>query len=81
MFVIEGVVKIIAFRIKPYFRDKFNIFDSLVMIISTIELLIARGKVGAISALRAFRLLRLLRVARNWENLRIILDSVGQTVT
>lgn len=75
--MIEAAIKMIAFKIVPYLKDKLNSFDTLVLVISVLELILDRGNAGSLSALRAFRLFRLLKVARSWENLRIILDSIG----
>ena len=40
IFFIEMIIKLIGFGIKHYFRDFFNIFDFIVVIISTIDILL-----------------------------------------
>ena len=62
-----------------YIKDRFNIFDFLVVLISLIELIFLRG-IGAVSAMRAFRLFRILRFARASSSLKLLLDSIAHTI-
>ena len=66
--------------IREYIRDAFNIFDSVVVAISLVELVIGGGGGSAVSALRAFRLFRIVKLARSWESLKILLDSIAHTI-
>ena len=38
-FTVDMVLKIIGFGLKSYFRDKMNIFDSFIVLISLAELI------------------------------------------
>ncbi|CEM24784.1 unnamed protein product [Vitrella brassicaformis CCMP3155] len=77
IFSVEILLKLIGFG-RGFFRDSFNIFDSVVVIFSIVELT-QPGGAGA-SAFRTFRLLRILKLARNWTSLRILLEVLGKAV-
>lgn len=72
-------MKFVGLGPKIYVREKFNIFDLIIVIISLVEISISQGR-GSLSALRAFRLLRIFKIFRA-ENLRILIDSIAFTVT
>ena len=79
-FFFEMVIKIIGLGPREYVRDKFNIFDGFIVIVSTIEYIVdltnidaskrpspnteAMSSGGAVSAFRAIRLLRIFKLAR-----------------
>ena len=73
------ILKLIGLGIKGYCKDRFNIFDGVIVILSTIEVIMfysgSGGPTsgGAISAFRAFRLLRMIKLARSWTGLRLLL--------
>ncbi len=76
IFFVEMVVKLLGLGFRAYFRDKFNTFDCVIVIISTVDIAITYsglqtegGGSGAISALRAFRLLRVFKLAKSWKKL------------
>lgn len=74
----------IGLGIKLFFKDTFNTFDLVVVILSLIELFIGyfsedQGG-GALSALRAFRLLRIFKLARRNYSLKLLLDSIIKTL-
>lgn len=39
VFLFEMICKLIAFGVKLYIQDRFNIFDAIIVIISTIDVL------------------------------------------
>ena len=65
MFGLELVLKIIGLGVVYYFRDKFNWFDSIVVFISIIDIMLQYSNIGknlsggAISAMRVFRVIRI----------------------
>ena len=79
IFTTEVILKIIGLGWKLFVKDKFNLFDTLVVIFSILEILISDGS-GATSSLRAFRLFRIFKIFRV-GNLRIMLDSLAKTIT
>jgi Na+-transporting methylmalonyl-CoA/oxaloacetate decarboxylase gamma subunit len=72
-------MKLIGLGPKIFIREKFNIFDMLIVIVSLIEIVISSGR-GSFGALRAFRLLRIFKIFRV-ESLRILIDSIAFTLT
>ncbi|XP_021571655.1 voltage-dependent T-type calcium channel subunit alpha-1I [Carlito syrichta] len=68
MFALEMVLKLAAFGLFDYLRNPYNIFDSIIVIISIWEIV---GQAdGGLSVLRTFRLLRVLKLVRFMPALR-----------
>ena len=69
-----------------YFKDKMNIFDGIIVILSIIELAFLGGSNSGLSAFRSvriFRVFRVLRVTRLIRSLRymaVILDVISRTL-
>jgi hypothetical protein len=76
-FAAELLVKLLGLGITEYFRDAFNTFDALVVLISLVELLLADS--GSLSALRSFRILRILKLIRSWRTLQKFLYTMYAT--
>eukprot|EP01028_Stygiella_incarcerata_P002857 TRINITY_DN1544_c0_g1_i1.p1 TRINITY_DN1544_c0_g1~~TRINITY_DN1544_c0_g1_i1.p1 ORF type:complete len:1709 (-),score=377.65 TRINITY_DN1544_c0_g1_i1:1118-6244(-) len=74
IFTIEMIMKIVALGWNEYIRDRFNVFDMIVVVASVVEIIM--GDTVGIRALRAFRLLRIMRLARSWTGLRTLLGAV-----
>lgn len=79
IFTVEVIVKLIAFGVRPYFRDGFNMFDFIIVVISLVSLE-ANAEGGVFSAMRAFRLFKIFRLLQVGD-LRVLLDSISFTVT
>ncbi|NXB36860.1 SCN5A protein, partial [Eulacestoma nigropectus] len=88
IFTAEMILKIIALDPYYYFQQPWNIFDSVIVTLSLIELSFPkhknkkeRGKGGTLSVLRSFRLLRVFKLAKSWPTLntliKIICNSLG----
>uniref|UniRef100_A0A8D1IL77 Voltage-dependent T-type calcium channel subunit alpha n=1 Tax=Sus scrofa TaxID=9823 RepID=A0A8D1IL77_PIG len=68
MFALEMLLKLAAFGLFDYLRNPYNIFDSVIVIISIWEIV---GQAdGGLSVLRTFRLLRVLKLVRFMPALR-----------
>jgi hypothetical protein len=80
LFTIECIVKLTGLKFHEWKKDKFNIFDLIIVFASLIELLVAPESAGIVSALRAFRLIRLFKLARSNITLRCLLDSIAYTI-
>lgn len=79
------VIKLIGLGPKLYVKDKFNIFDCIVVVVSIVENVInwsgvEGGTKGAISAFRGVRLLRVFKLARSWTSFRELLEKIMLTL-
>ncbi|NWZ62700.1 SCN5A protein, partial [Acrocephalus arundinaceus] len=88
IFTAEMILKIIALDPYYYFQQPWNIFDSVIVTLSLVELSVPRSKNkkerqkgGTLSVLRSFRLLRVFKLAKSWPTLntliKIICNSLG----
>ena len=73
MFCAEIVIKLYAFRGK-FFRNGWNIFDSLVIGLSIV------GMAASITAFRALRVLRTLRLVKRVPSMRIVIESFMRAI-
>jgi hypothetical protein len=85
IFLMELVLKLFGMGFKMYFNDKFNVFDSIIVAISTIDAIFYFGfdhieSSGAISAFRAFRMLRIFKLAKSWKEFHNLLITIGNTL-
>eukprot|EP01062_Namystynia_karyoxenos_P068939 TRINITY_DN6409_c0_g1_i2.p1 TRINITY_DN6409_c0_g1~~TRINITY_DN6409_c0_g1_i2.p1 ORF type:complete len:2273 (+),score=828.29 TRINITY_DN6409_c0_g1_i2:84-6902(+) len=83
IFAVEMVLKLLASGFRGYVKDKFNVLDGLVVILSLGELSLESLSFPSFSVFRAFRLLRLFKLLKNFPELcnliKIILNAVGDT--
>ncbi|XP_064133573.1 sodium channel protein type 5 subunit alpha-like [Loxodonta africana] len=70
--------KIIALDPYYYFQEGWNIFDSVIVILSLMELGLSR--MGNLSVLRSFRLLRVFKLAKSWPTLNTLIKIIGNSV-
>uniref|UniRef100_UPI00398F085A sodium channel, voltage gated, type V-like, alpha b isoform X2 n=1 Tax=Pristiophorus japonicus TaxID=55135 RepID=UPI00398F085A len=78
IFTAEMVLKIIALDPYYYFQQGWNIFDSIIVCLSLIELGLAR--VDGLSVLRSFRLLRVFKLAKSWPTLNTLIKIIGNSM-
>lgn len=79
-FTAECILKLVGLTFEDFTKDKFNIFDLVIVIASIVELMLSDTSGGVVSALRAFRLLRLIKLARSNHTLKCLLDSIAHTI-
>lgn len=77
IYATEMLIKILGLGLKPYFTDKYNVFDCFLVVTSCIDIGITYSdliyRTTAIQALRGFRLFRMFRLARGWTHLQNLL--------
>ncbi|XP_054826193.1 sodium channel protein type 2 subunit alpha-like isoform X3 [Eublepharis macularius] len=78
IFTAEMVLKIIAMDPFYYFQEGWNIFDSIIVSLSLMELGLAN--VEGLSVLRSFRLLRVFKLAKSWPTLNMLIKIIGNSV-
>ena len=49
VFVLEMVLKLIGYGFSQYFKDKYNTFDCIVVILSIVDLVITQSKIFVLS--------------------------------
>jgi len=79
IFTVEVIIKLLGLGAREFAKDKFNIFDLVVVVLSIIEISLSSGT-GSFSALRAFRLFRIFKIFRVGD-LRVLIDSIGFTIS
>uniref|UniRef100_A0A674P4N6 Sodium channel protein n=1 Tax=Takifugu rubripes TaxID=31033 RepID=A0A674P4N6_TAKRU len=78
IFTGEMVFKILAMDPYFYFQVGWNIFDSIIVTISLVELGLAN--VQGLSVLRSFRLMRVFKLAKSWPTLNMLIKIIGNSV-
>ncbi len=78
-------LKIIGMGIVEYLRDKMNIFDGIIVVLSLVELaMFGGGGKSALSAFRSvrifrtFRVLRVTRLVRSLQYMRVIMQVISE---
>ena len=80
VFTFEIYAKLKGLGMDKFKEDTFNTFDSAIVFISLIELMVGGEGGGGISALRSFRIIRLFKLLRSWVTLRRILKNMAMTM-
>ncbi|KAM9391754.1 sodium channel protein type 4 subunit alpha B [Pholidichthys leucotaenia] len=78
IFTAEMVLKLLAMDPYYYFQVGWNIFDSIIVTMSLVELGLAN--VQGLSVLRSFRLMRVFKLAKSWPTLNMLLKIIGNSV-
>nr|XP_008113348.1 PREDICTED: sodium channel protein type 2 subunit alpha isoform X2 [Anolis carolinensis] len=78
IFTAEMVLKIIAMDPYYYFQVGWNIFDSIIVSLSLMEL--GLSNIDGLSVLRSFRLLRVFKLAKSWPTLNMLIKIIGNSV-
>ncbi|KAL8175702.1 UNVERIFIED_CONTAM: Sodium channel protein type 4 subunit alpha [Gekko kuhli] len=78
IFTAEMVLKLIALDPYEYFQVGWNIFDSIIVTLSLVELGLAN--VQGLSVLRSFRLMRVFKLAKSWPTLNMLIKIIGNSV-
>jgi voltage-dependent calcium channel T type alpha-1I len=87
IFLAEALVKLLAWGVKQYFNDEWNIFDFFVALGSLIGVILQMfdlkfGIKGVATVLRSFRVFRLVRLLRRGgRNLYMIFNTFVITIT
>ncbi|KAM9486353.1 sodium channel, voltage-gated, type I-like, alpha [Clarias gariepinus] len=78
IFTAEMIFKIIAMDPYKYFQESWNIFDSVIVTLSIVEL--GLENVPGMSVLRSFRLLRVFKLAKSWPTLNMLIKIIHNSV-
>uniref|UniRef100_A0A4W6FQU5 Ion transport domain-containing protein n=1 Tax=Lates calcarifer TaxID=8187 RepID=A0A4W6FQU5_LATCA len=77
IFTAEMVLKLLAMDPYYYFQVGWNIFDSIIVTMSLVELGLAN--VQGLSVLRSFRLV-IFKLAKSWPTLNMLIKIIGNSV-
>lgn len=83
VFMMEMVLKLIAFGLKEYCKNNWNLFDGTIVILSVLDMALTYSKTidgAGLSVLRTFRLLRVLKLAQSWKTMGDLLNTIGSSV-
>ncbi|XP_072541863.1 sodium channel, voltage-gated, type I-like, alpha isoform X2 [Salminus brasiliensis] len=78
IFTAEMIFKIIALDPYYYFQEGWNVFDSVIVSLSLMELGLAN--ISGMSVLRSFRLLRVFKLAKSWPTLNMLIKIIGNSM-
>ncbi|XP_011491046.1 sodium channel protein type 4 subunit alpha B isoform X1 [Oryzias latipes] len=78
IFTAEMVLKLLALDPYYYFQVGWNIFDSIIVTMSLVELGLA--DVEGLSVLRSFRLMRVFKLAKSWPTLNMLIKIIGNSI-
>eukprot|EP00755_Sulcionema_specki_P036080 Sspe_Gene.22096::Locus_8356_Transcript_1_1_Confidence_1.000_Length_6454::g.22096::m.22096/K04854/CACNA1G; voltage-dependent calcium channel T type alpha-1G len=73
-FIVEAVIKIAVMR-TTYFRDPYNVFDFVIVLLSIPDFF-PQGPNQRLNVLRVFRLLRAFRLLNNLHSLRTVIWTI-----
>ncbi|PNH08114.1 Voltage-dependent L-type calcium channel subunit alpha-1C [Tetrabaena socialis] len=70
IFVVEALMKMLAYGLRPFFRDNWNVFDVFVVVISIVSVILDFSNTKNLSFMPVLRVLRVVRVFRllSWVN-------------
>jgi len=78
------IIKLFGLGLVEYARDRFNLFDAFIVIISIVDNVmfsLSGVKIGGgVIILRSIRLLRVFKLARNWTSFRVLLARIVNTL-
>jgi len=82
VFTIEIVVKILVLGIKPYFTDRWNMFDFCIQILSLTGVLVEQliNIKIATSLLRTFRVVRLFKIIKRARGIRTLMITLWLSI-
>jgi len=83
IFTIEMFLKIVSHSIQGYLRDKINLFDGFIVVISLCEVIFldTLNSFRIIQVLRTFRVLRIIRLLRTLRFMSMIINVLLRTMT
>ncbi|XP_039539547.1 sodium channel, voltage-gated, type I-like, alpha [Pimephales promelas] len=79
IFTAEMTLKIIALDPYSYFQEGWNIFDSIIVTLSLMELCL-QNVISGMGLLRPFRLLRVFKLAKSWPTLNMLIKIIGNSL-
>ena len=83
-FLVEMIIKLIGLGPRNYLKDRFNIFDAFIVIVSIVDWTLLQlpntNSSEMLHTFRAFRLLRILKIAKSVKPIRDLLEKTGKSL-
>lgn len=80
-FIVELVLKTLAFGLIPYLDDNMNKLDFLIVVASILELFLNIAIQSEVRILRSIRAVRIARIFRFIESMKTIMTSIGNSLS
>lgn len=82
IFTVEAAIKILAEGNHPldYFKDPWNIFDFLIVLICWLAVFLPNMDAGFVAAFRLARILRVLRLVHALPQLKLLVDAMLKSI-
>lgn len=85
LFLVEAIVKIAVLKPKGYFKEKWNVFDFIIVLVSIPSLMsfipfFALHDYGVLKVLRLFRMIRLARFIHFIPRISMIMAGLGRAL-
>ena len=85
IFLVEAIVKLAVYKPKNYFKDNWNIFDFIIVVVSMPSLLtfipfFALHDYAILTVLRLFRMIRLIRFLKFIPRISMIMAGLGRAL-
>ncbi|KAA8495059.1 Sodium channel protein type 10 subunit alpha [Porphyridium purpureum] len=87
LFVLEMILKLLGLGVRQYFRDRWNLFDFVIVLLSLVTFVLdvialsisnfnSPFDATVLRVFRVFRLLRVLRLTKRFKNLRLLVETL-----
>eukprot|EP01065_Artemidia_motanka_P036316 TRINITY_DN4422_c0_g2_i1.p1 TRINITY_DN4422_c0_g2~~TRINITY_DN4422_c0_g2_i1.p1 ORF type:complete len:2025 (+),score=759.03 TRINITY_DN4422_c0_g2_i1:77-6151(+) len=83
VFALETLTKLFGLGWSEFSRDRFNLFDAFVVLMSLLDIVILQQQTGqqsGISVLRTFRLMRIFKLAKQFPTLWVTAKTILRSV-
>ncbi|XP_063675163.1 sodium channel protein type 9 subunit alpha-like isoform X8 [Bolinopsis microptera] len=81
IFTTELVIKLVGLLPTEFWKTKWNIFDTIIVIVSLIELHLDTSTSFNVSGLRSLRVLRVFRLAKSWSTMKALIDIIAESIS
>jgi len=81
IFTTELVIKLVGLLPTEFWKTKWNIFDTIIVIVSLVELHLDTSTSFNVSGLRSLRVLRVFRLAKSWSTMKALIDIIAESIS
>ncbi|XP_062898090.1 sodium channel protein type 9 subunit alpha-like [Mobula hypostoma] len=82
IFIIEAILKVTALNPLPYFRNGWNAFDFIIVLLTCLEWVLSTVNIPTLklSMIRSLRMLRVFKLAKNWKTLNTLINIIFKSL-